>query len=122
MAASAGRVAAPGPDPPRPAAAPGYPRPHRRGPVPARAAHDSRRPGRSGRRGGTGAVVRADRAAGPGAPARAVTRGPRPRRRWTSAAALIMRERWSRAGAVAQRGQAAVQAGDDLVVLVQLDG
>ena len=51
------------------------------------------------------------------------------RRRWTSAAALIMRRpargrpsRRSRLAVFAQRGQAAVHAGDDVVVLVELDG
>jgi hypothetical protein len=44
------------------------------------------------------------------------------RRRWTSAAALSPLTPWSPAAVLAQRGQAAMHAGDDLVVLVQLDG
>src|SRR6185312_16863773 len=44
------------------------------------------------------------------------------RRRWTSAAALIMPRSGSRRAAFAQRRQAAVHAGDDVVVLVELDG
>ena len=52
-----------GADPPRPPAAAGWPRRHRRGPVPGRAAGDPGDPGRPRRRPACGAVVRADRPA-----------------------------------------------------------